>query len=596
VYKTVSDADGTYRLEDMDAGTYTVTATRPDYNPFKTEDIAVIKGDNTYDIATTRPAFAAPAAEAAYGLKAEARTEGTLTLTNTGNGPARVSFDIDYGRPVGKAPLLKPIKTFRPKDVMQAAICFDGTYFYTAKSDEYGDGVIEKYDRDGNYLESFQPGLHVRRYFGMVFDGADFYTANNDSIIRRINFETKEITAEIPTPVENINHIAYDEERDAFYVGCLNSIALVGKDGRIIEEEVVIPDVLFAGAVYDPYFKEGPTMWILDQRQQNNPANAYTFAVLRRFDLKTKTVKNDYVFDCSELPDFVYGNPSAGKVWGESLFGTTRYLDGHFVIMGMMLSDPGLAYILDMYETDNWIKPAAYSLNIPAGGTEEFAYAVDAADLTDGAVREADLHIVFDPAIPAFSQKIKLSVNGKAELAKPTGLTATTQDDKAAVLTWQAPEAATAPQSYRIYCNGEIIGSAPGNMTTFTDPDLKAGSYRYEVTAIYEGGESKKSNAAETEILIGIPCYKPQKLTARNVRNEEITLTWQNPATVGDTPATLRWGNGIQSDYIGMYDGSTLIGAALWTGTDLAHYRNMKTESVTFVPMTAGGKYTVKIW
>ncbi|MDE5704114.1 MAG: hypothetical protein K2H70_04740, partial [Bacteroidales bacterium] len=389
---------------------------------------------------------------------------------------------------------------------------------------------------------------------------------------------------------------AYDEERDAFYVGCLNSIALVGKDGRIIEEETVIPDVLFAGSVYDPYFKEGPTMWILDQSKTSNPANAYTFAVLRRFDLKTKTVKDDYVFDCTQLPDFVYGNPEVGKVWGESLFGTTRYLDGHFVIMGMMLSDPGLAYILDMYETDNWIKPAAYSLNIPAGETKEFTYTVDAADLPDGAVREADLRIVFDPAIPAFSQKIKVTVNGKAELAKPTDLSATVQDDKAAVLTWRAPDAATSPQSYKIYRNGEAAGNAPAGTTTYTDNHLKAGLYRYEVTAVYAGGESQKSRIAEVDILTGIPCSTPQNLTARNLRNEEIVLSWRNPSETGDTPASLRWGNGIKKDYIGMYDLSTFTGAALWTGTDLADYRNMKLESVVFVPITEGGAYTLRIW
>ncbi len=597
VYRVVSGADGTYRLADVDAGVYTVTATRPDCNPFRTEDILVEKGDKTYDIAMTKPAFSAPAAEAAYEIQAEAQTDGQLTLHNTGNGPARVSIHVDYGTPAaGKTPALKPIKTFRPRDVLQAAICFDGTYFYTAQSDEFGNGIIEKYDRDGNYIESFQPSIHVRRYFGMAFDGADFYTANHDSIIRRMNFETHEILEEIVTPIKNINHIAYDEERDAFYVGALNSIALVGKDGRVIEEETVLPDVLFAGSVYDPYFKEGPTLWIMDQSKTNNTANGYTFAVLRRFDLKTKTVKNDYVFDCTQLEGFVYGGPSVGKVWGESLFGTTRYLDGHFVIMGMILSDPGLAYILDMYETDNWIKPSTYSLNVAAGEAKDIVYTINADNLTDGMVREADLRIVFDPAIPAMSQKVKLQVKGKADLAKPTGLTATVRDDQEAVLTWQAPDAAVAPQSYKIYRNGEAVGTTEAGATTYADNDLTAGLYRYEVTAVYTGGESRKSNEAEIEILIGIPCYVPQNLTARNVRNEEIALTWSTPSAVGDKPATLRWDNGRTDDFCSMTENATFTGAALWTSADLADYRNMTLEAVTFVPMTSGGQYTVKIW
>lgn len=596
VYKTVSGADGTYRIENVDAGTYTVTAKLPDYIPYKVEQIAVEKGSKTYDIAMTRPDFAIPA-EASYTLKAEATQQGTLSLANTGNGPARVSFDIDYGQPAaGLEPALKPIKTFRPRDVMQSAICFDGTYFYTAKSDEFADGVIEKYDRDGNYIESFQPSIHVRRYFGMAFDGAYFYTANHDSIIRRMDFETHEILEEIPTPISNINHIAYDEKRDAFYVGALNSIALVGKDGKIIEEEVAWPsdELMFAGSVYDPYFKEGPTMWVLDQSQPNNAANGFTYAMLRRFDLTTKKVVNDYVLDCSTLPDFVYGSGEVGKVWGESLFGTTRYLDGHFVIMGMILSDPGLAYVLDMYEIDNWLKPSVYTMDIAAGETKTLNYTVDAADLRDGAAKEADLHIVFEPKIQAYHQKIKLQVSGKADLAKPTGLTATAQDDRAAVLTWQAPDGATSPQSYKVYRNGEAAGNATS--LTYTDNNLKAGLYTYEVTAVYAGGESQKSHAAEMEILLGIPCYRPQSLTASNVRNEEIVLNWADPTAVGNTATTLRWGSGVVDDYLGMYDMSTMTGAALWTGLDLADYRNMSLESVTFMPMTDGGQYTLRIW
>lgn len=601
IYTSVSGADGTYRITDMDAGTYTVTATKEAYNPFQAENVTLNKGAMTYDFAMTQPAFAAPVAEQTYTLVAEATEDGLITLQNTGNGNARVNIDIDYANlTTNQTPALKPIKTFRPKDVLQSSICFDGTYFYTARSDEYGEGIIEKYDRDGNYLESFQPSIHVRRYFGMVFDGQDFYSANNDNIIRRIDMDSHEIIGEIVTPIENINHIAYDETRDAFYVGCLNSIALVDKNGRIIEEEVTLSNVLFSGSVYDPYFKDGPTMWIMDQ-SQNNPANGYTFAVLRRFDLRTKTVKDDYTLDCGELPGFIYGNNAVGKVWGECMFGTTRYLDGHFVMMGIILSDPGLVFILDMYEVENWLRPGTYKQQVAAGETLTVPYVVDAANLPDGTSREATVRILFDPAIPAFSQKIKVTVNGKAALAKPNGLSVAVQNDKAAVLTWQAANAANAPQSYRIYRNGEMIGTA--SSLTYTDNNLKAGVYRYEVTALYAGGESNKSAAVEAEIITGIPCYKPQNLAARNVRNEEIVLTWQNPSAVGDQPAALCWGNGRVNDYLNMVDGSAFIGASLWTASELADYRDMRLTAVTFVPMSSTGlaipndaQYTVYIW
>ena len=603
VYKTVSGANGAYSIADVDANTYSLTVTKNAYNPLLTENITVAKGTKSYDIAMTQPAVAAPAAEEAYTLVAEATQDGQLSLQNTGNGPVRVNIDIDYANlTTQQAPALKTLKTFRPKDLMQAVIAFDGTYFYTAPSDEYtGDGVIEKYDRDGNFIESFQPSIHVRRYFGFAFDGQDFYTVHNDNIIRRLDLEKKEFIGEIVTDIENINHIAYDEERDAFYVGCLNSIALVDKNGKTLEKEVVLTNAKFVGSVYDPYFKTGPTMWILDQNEPNNVANGYTTAVVRRFDLNTKTVRNDYTFDCSQLPGFIYGNGKVGRVWGEGMFGTTRYLDGHFVIMGVMLSDPGLIFILDMYDVENWLRPSTYRTEIAAGASLTIPYTVDAANLADGTSREATMRILFDPAIPARSQKIKVNVSGKATLAKPTDLTATVQNDEKAVLTWTAADAPTAPASYNIYRDGGKIATV--NALTYTDNNLKAGFYRYEVSAVYAGGESKMSNAAEAEIVNGIACYKPHDLKARNVRNEEIVLSWENPSAVGDKPAALTWSNGHLYDYINMRDNSTIIGANQWLPEDLADYRDMRISAVTFVPMTSDGQpvpstgqFTLYIW
>ncbi|MDE5606902.1 MAG: T9SS type A sorting domain-containing protein [Bacteroidales bacterium] len=266
-----------------------------------------------------------------------------------------------------------------------------------------------------------------------------------------------------------------------------------------------------------------------------------------------------------------------------------------------MLSDPGLIFLLDMYEVENWLRPDTYRTEIAAGASVNIPYTVDAANLANGTNREATMRILFDPAIPAHSQKIKVNVNGKATLAKPTGLTATVQNDEKAVLTWTAADAPTAPASYNIYRDGEKIGSATA--LTYTDNNLKAGLYRYEVSAVYAGGESKKSDVAEAEIVVGIACYKPHDLKARNVRNEEIVLSWDNPSEVGATPTALTWSNGHVYDYINMRDNSVIIGASQWTPEELADYRNMRISAVTFVPTTSdfadvpsNGVYTVYIW
>ena len=598
VYKATTDESGNYTIAGVDKGTYVVKSLIKAYNPYKSEEMAIEKGQKTIDIAMTQPVIAAQA-EKTYELKAEETVNDKIVLSNTGNGPATVRLSLNYGTITGQAPKLKPLTTFRPKDVMESAICFDGNYFYTAMSHEYAEGIIFKYDKEGNFIESFTPGIHVRRYFGMAFDGRYFYTANHDSIIRKIDFETHEIVEEIPTPVSNINHIAYNAERDAFYVGCLNSLALVSKTGELLEDEWTWEngECLFAGSVYDPYFKDGPTMWILDQSSLNNAANPYTYAVIRRLNLTTMEIVSDYEFDCSELPGFVWGMPSTGKVWGEAMFGTTLYKEGHFVMMGTMLSDPGLIYILDMYETDNWVKPSTYSVKVGAGETKEIPYTIDAADLKDGQKVEAKINIKCDPAIADGLYTLKLTVNGKSPVAKPTALSAEVQNDRAAVLKWTAPAHAEggAPSSFKIYRNGVAAGTAQAGATTYTDNNLKAGSYKYEVTAVYAAGESKKSNVAEAEIETGLPCYRPQALTAKTVLNKTVELSWRNPSEVGNVPATARWDNGELYDTVSAY-GASFMGAVLWMPSDLADYRNMKLDGVTFIPITPGAEYIIKIW
>ncbi len=74
----------------------------------------------------------------------------------------------------------------------------------------------------------------------------------------------------------------------------------------------------------------------------------------------------------------------------------------------------------------------------------------------------------------------------------PTDLTATVQNTNQVHLSWTAPSTVT---SYRIYRNNTLIKS-DYTSTTYTDSNLGAGTYSYQVTAVYQNVESPKSNEA----------------------------------------------------------------------------------------------------
>lgn len=78
---------------------------------------------------------------------------------------------------------------------------------------------------------------------------------------------------------------------------------------------------------------------------------------------------------------------------------------------------------------------------------------------------------------------------------------------------------------YNVYRNGTIVNTAPVTNTTFSD-ELAAGTYIYEVSAIYSNGcESEMSNAVAVEIT---PMYPPINLLA-TIAGTDVSLAWQAP-------------------------------------------------------------------
>ncbi|MCM1042293.1 MAG: choice-of-anchor J domain-containing protein [Bacteroides sp.] len=596
VYTAVTNAQGIYSMSGVDADTYLLEATLTGYNPYSAENVKIDKGDKTLDIAMTKPIVSLASASQTHMLAAEALAEGTMNLQNAGNGEARASLWVDYGtNPVSAGPAFEAIKTFNTSTILQAAIGFDGEYFYLARSDEYGDALIYKYDKDNSYVGSFTPDIDVRRYFGMAFDGQYFFTANGDSVIRIFDFVKEEPVGQIVTRIEGICHITYDEVRDAFWVGSLNTLALVDREGNTLVDEVFYnsEEALFSGVAYDRYFKDGPCLWIMDRSRGNHPLGSLTKAVIRRIDLNDMQLKDDYSYPCDLLPGFKYGNATDGQFWGEGLFGTTRYKDGHFVLMGVIVSNPGLVGIVDMYPVTDWLEISEYAFNMEASGSKALAYTVNAADMLENQTAKATVTVRLNPYAQPLTYEVTAQVNAKAATAKPLDLNATAQNDEAAKLDWSAPASATAPASYNIYRNGQKVGSSTER--AYTDNNLKYGTYVYAVSAVYaDGKESALSHEAKVEIEVGVACYAPYGLTAQNVRNREIALNWKDPSTLGTQPVTLRWDNGRNAD--GVSTSGTFVAAAMWNSQDLADYRDMTMASVSFVPATTKATFSILLF
>ena len=592
VYTTASVAGGSYHLADVDAGTYALRVDLPGSNIYR-DTLDIVKGANTVDVKMVNPEISLAAETGNLTLAAESQADGSIVFNNTGDGSALAAFRFEYTEDAsGLEPAMKDIHTFRPSDLSQASICFDGEYIYMGNQ---GDANIWKYDREGNFIESFMPYLHIRKYYAMAFDGLYFYVAAGDGNIYIMDFSRPAgdcLIGQIATPITELKHISYDSRQDAFWCGTMYSLALIGRDGSVLRAETSI-EATVSGSAYDPYFAAGPTLWIIDQSERENAVNPYDRATIRRVDLETMQVAEDPVYECEQLPGYVHGTANS-FTWGTGLFGSTDYVEGHFVLMGAIVSDPGLAFVLDMYELPGWFALDTIRVEIPANGSYALDYAVSTANLLDGDQKNVKVTARMDPGLEVLEYDFALTVDGKAEYAKPLELTVDVVDDSAAVLAWKAPQADNAPLRYRIYRNGLLLDSVEG--LAYTDPYLKAGVYEYAVSAVYEGGhESALSRPVEIEIYVGVACYAPKQLSAVNVRNQAVALSWLDPSVTGTEPATLRWGNQVNYDGISLSAGGTFMGAARWEPADLADYREMPLESVSFYAVSEG-TYVLKIY
>ena len=100
--------------------------------------------------------------------------------------------------------------------------------------------------------------------------------------------------------------------------------------------------------------------------------------------------------------------------------------------------------------------------------------------------------------------EVTVSSNGQSATANvtvnvvsaPTNLTANVQNTNQVRLTWTAPNTVT---SYKVYRNNTLIKSGL-TTTTYTDSNLGAGTYSYQVTAVYNNVESPMSNTAPATI------------------------------------------------------------------------------------------------
>ncbi|MDR2058187.1 MAG: M6 family metalloprotease domain-containing protein [Dysgonamonadaceae bacterium] len=103
-------------------------------------------------------------------------------------------------------------------------------------------------------------------------------------------------------------------------------------------------------------------------------------------------------------------------------------------------------------------------------------------------------------------------------------------EENIVTISWDLPDNDIYPDSFRIYCDNELISELPVNIRNFSDDTKTLGDiHNYCVEAIYQEGIADKE-CVEVDFSI-YDCLPVKNLTA-TINQDLIQLTWENPYNI----------------------------------------------------------------
>jgi len=163
-----------------------------------------------------------------------------------------------------------------------------------------------------------------------------------------------------------------------------------------------------------------------------------------------------------------------------------------------------------------------------------------------------------------------------------------------AEITWNEPLGDKSNlQGYDIYRNGSKINTEVVEDLAYYDCNLQAGTYKYNVIAVYDDGESEYSNDAEITIAerkISGPC----NLIGRQKGYSSAYASWQKPAT---NLIDKNYYAASKSGVIGFGGGEVSFESGiLFPESQMNLYEGYHIEAVTFYPLQEQGSWIVNVY
>lgn len=396
VYETQTDSLGYFRMDDIFVGTYDFTAEASGYNDLTLDQVTITMDSVvSLDFALTHPEIALDTTQISVILQQGSSAQVPFHIINEGNGPLDYWLELTFEGGSGSDALWDPAFSYPAQqlcgDDRLFGVEFVGAVFYVSGGNGSSEpNLIHRFDRDGNYLGSFeQPGSTAPYgYRDLASDGETLFGSEGGDVVR-FSTEGQELER-IPGPLNPNRALAYDPQTQHLWAAdILSPIYEITLDGTVMN--VFSNSLHIYGLAWHPEDPDGRNLYIFSQDGSDPKLR------VSRMDPQTGAVS--FCADLAGPPSEYAGGLAITPNWNPLIWTLVTLIQGP--------QDRLAGWELN-YNT-LWITFEPSSGEVPAGSQETITLTFDSGDL-DEAQYWVNLQINHNAAGPALLLPLSMEV------------------------------------------------------------------------------------------------------------------------------------------------------------------------------------------
>ncbi|MFU8842680.1 MAG: GEVED domain-containing protein [Bacteroidales bacterium] len=497
-YSVLTGSDGSYSIDNIMIGDYTVVCNKEGYN-IQTAGIMIAEDSTTIQhFQLTQPEILVAPLSIDKVLSPGSTDSSTISIWNNGNGP--LDFSASFQILNGKTKDFMDLQFQYPVGVGggEAGVETDGNYIYTTK---WNGSEFYKYSMDGIYLESFTiSGVSAIR--DLTYDGTHFFGGAATPQVFELDLDNQLLIGSFMAPAA-CRAIAYNADLEVFYANNWSSpVVIFDKTGTNLGTFNVGPaGGNYYGFACDLASMGGPFLW---GYAQTGTSQNHIF----QMQLPSGT-ETGYMLDLATKLTGPFYNGAGG------LFTHAHIVTGTWTLGGLVQNQ--WIWGLELTDASTWLSVSPSTGTIQGGSFQEVGVVLDATELEPG-IYNAEIYITTFPNIG--TPVIDVTLNVMTGAPPPPDNFSSTAFCETLTLCWNVAYA----DSCSIYNYGTWVANTNEYCYTVAGP----GQYSITVTAWFGGLESSPSSAVAFEIPWPDD-PEPVGLMAEVLIDNIVWLSWSEP-------------------------------------------------------------------